>query len=77
MRYHAPKSASKLLAMSSSMQYQLNARTVTKTDIEEILWKSYNVYMNTNKQTNKKDNMVIHIFTQYSANPDKSEYFAE
>ena len=62
------------LDMSGSIDSWLNSRTVTKSHIEAIIWKEYNVYMDANKQSNNKKKMVIQLCTQYNENPDK---FAE
>ena len=66
--------AAKVWAMSGRMESRINARNATKSDIEAILWKAYNVYMDANKQSNNKKKMVIQLCTHYNANPDK---FAE
>ena len=58
-------------AMNGSMESRINAHTVTKSDIEAIIWNAYNVYMDANKQSNNKKKMVIQLCTQYNANPDK------
>ena len=77
MRIRAPKAAARVLAMSGSMESLFASRTITKIDIAAILWKAYNVDMDPEKATNKKDVMVTRLCSEYNANPDKFEECAE
>ena len=78
MRDCAQGAPAKVWDIIVSMDSQINARTVIKYDIENIILMAHNVYIDANIHSKNNKKTVIQLCTQYNANPYKlAEYATE